>query len=150
MTEIQKNQFNLSNKRELSNIEIDKWCYANIVGYKGCYSRTDIEKIFDEMKPGNSFIINLDPHYKHGGTHWTALRLSSEAPLVLYRDSFGFPPPQEVVNIIKKHKLGLLYSDDMLQKKNEKNCGWHSAQFLKHMDEAASKDLELETFSENY
>jgi hypothetical protein len=97
------------------------------------------------MRPGDSVVLNLDPHYEHGGTHWVAARISSEAPIVYYFDSFGFPPPMEVVNAARPGR-GILYADSKRQKINESNCGFRAAQFLEKLYDGSTQKKEIETF----
>lgn len=93
------------------------------------------------LKPGDSIIINLDPSYKHGGTHWVALRVSRYAPLVYYKDSFGAPPPNDVVAAVRATGLGLLYGNRIKQKLKEVNCGKKAAEWLFDMEASGPHEL---------
>jgi hypothetical protein len=87
--------------------------------------------------PGSSVIINLDPHYANGGTHWVALRISNIAPLVYYKDSFGAPPPADIVKVIKTPPArGFIYGNRIYQGLEEENCGKRAAYFLRDMARA--------------
>ena len=132
--------------------DLRNWGRKHIPGFVDVISRTSFFNLYPRMKPGQSLIINLDPNYENGGTHWTALRVSSESPTVLYKDSFGLPPPQDVTNSI--HGLpvengaprGVIYGNRIYQKLDESNCGKRAAYWLADMARCAKKKKELECF----
>jgi hypothetical protein len=127
--------------RITSDKELAAWCYTNIPGFMGVIDRTHFRNKIKSMHPGNSVIINLDPGYKHGGTHWVAFRMSAEAPLNYYKDSFGAPPP----NDIAAH-CNCVYGNRIRQKLSEQNCGKRAAYWLRDIARAAADGRELEWF----
>jgi len=131
-----------------SDTQLDQWCRQNVPGFTGVIDRTQFPSKYNHMKAGDSIIINLDPHYSTGGTHWVALRISSEAPIVYYKDSFGAPPPTDVTaGISKKLPIrGLIYGNRVYQHSNEDNCGKRSAYFLRDMANCAQRKKEIECF----
>lgn len=131
-----------------SDTYLNDWGRKHIPGFTGVISRDKFPKLFAKMKPGNSCIINLDKDYGTGGTHWTAVRMSSEAPLVMYKDSFGSPPPEDVRSAVLPLGLGLVYGNKINQKISQTNCGKHALLFLKLMEDAAEDREELETFAQ--
>lgn len=137
---------NLPNNRETSDHELDAYGYDHIPGYRGAINRNDFPRAIKKMAPGDSCVINLDPEWKHGGSHWTAVRLSSEAPIVLYVDSFGAPPPTPVTKAARRAGLGVLYADTQRQDLNEVNCGPRSLLALQQLHKGAESGMELETF----
>lgn len=133
----------------LSDVDLRNWCGENVIGFIDVIDRTRFADYYKSMKPGQSLIINLDPAYKHGGTHWTALRISSEAPLVYYKDSFGAPCPSEVIATVKKYgSRGLVYGNKINQKLKEDNCGKRAAYFLRDMANCARSNNEIECFEQ--
>ena len=51
-----------------------------------------------------------------------------------YFDSFGAPPPVEIINFTKKKKGGhLLYNNWIIQDLKSESCGWYSLGFLLYM-----------------
>lgn len=101
------------------------------------------------MTPGTSCVINLDGDYKHGGTHWTSARVATEQPILMYFDSFGFPPPREVTLRARRDGLGVLYPDIDYQRVDEVNCGPRALAALKFLADSAKKPGgELTAFSE--
>ena len=141
----------LKNGPALSNIELDKWCYKHIHGYRGTINKNEFPKIYQTMKPGESVILNLDPDYRRGGTHWVGLRVAKNSPVVFYKDSFGAPPPAVVVDTVSIKNdnglcRGLLFGDIQTQKLDQSNCGWRAAMFLKDMVNGSNKGAELDMF----
>lgn len=131
-----------------SDDQLRRWCQEYVPGFVDVIDRTQFPKYYNNMKPGDSLIINLDPGYKHGGTHWTAIRISSEAPVVYYKDSFGAPCPTEVIDAIKHsdNPRGLVYGNKIYQRLHEVNCGKRSAYFLRDMSKAQKSGKEIERF----
>lgn len=129
-----------------SDTYLDNWGRKNIPQFKGVISRDRFPAKFAELSRGDSIIINLDPQYSTGGSHWVGLRFSSEAPLVLYKDSFGAPPPEEVRSAVLNSGYGLVYGTRIYQKISQENCGKLSLIWLKTLSDAAKKGQELEIF----
>jgi len=98
------------------------------------------------MPPGSSAILNLDYGYQRGGTHWVAARVSNEAPLVLYVDSYGMPPAREVTLRSRAEGRGILYPDVQRQGFSEVTCGPRALATLSYLADAAKKGRELEAF----
>ncbi len=128
--------------------QLDNWCVRWVPGYRGSISQSDFKAVYPTMTGGESIIINLDAYYKNGGTHWVALRLSSEAPIIYYKDSFGAPPPVAIVSTVDTTRplRGLIYGNRINQHLSEDNCGKRAAVFLKKMATAAERGGEIEYF----
>lgn len=132
---------------ETSDIQLNEWGNKYIKGFKGVINRIDIIKYAPYMKSGDSVIINLDPGYKHNGTHWVALRFSSESPfLSFYKDSYGMIPPNDIIKAMFSIGRKIIYGTNINQKLKEKNCGKRSAYFLRDMSNASDNYCELEYF----
>ena len=79
--------------RSLSNFDIIDICEdLQIKHFKGVFMRDEINST--PISDQESLIINID-HSSNDGTHWTCL--STENNTCVYFDSFGLPPPTEVV-----------------------------------------------------
>jgi hypothetical protein len=77
----------------------------------------------------------MDPGYKHGGTHWVALRVSTTRPdLILYIDSFGAPPPTDVYNLASDLKRKVAHTTGIWQHLKEEDCGPRSLSALQEME----------------
>lgn|SRR5678810_246517 len=131
-------------KKVTTDTQLREWGIKNIPGFIDVISRSEFSGIYPRMAAGDSVIINLDPGYKSGGTHWVALRVSSEAPLVYYKDSFGAPPTIDVSRVITDR--GLIYGNRIYQKIRETDCGRRAAEFLYGLARAATEGREIEYF----
>ena len=84
--------------------------------FGGTYSKDQIPK---RLKKNFWYILNMEDHDGvNGGTHWVCFKNSN--PLEYY-DSFGFPPPQEV---LQRAKNDVLYNDREIQDIKSTACGW--------------------------
>lgn len=127
-----------------TDVQLNTWGRANIPGFRGVYARDQVNQVCPGLRPGESVILNLDPGYRRGGTHWVAVRRSSEAPIVYYKDSFGAPPPKNIVSACAG--AGLVYGNRIYQKLSEKNCGQRALRFLAEAAAAADEGREIEWF----
>jgi hypothetical protein len=78
--------------KPLSNFEIIDICKRlKIPHFKGVFMRDELKG-----KPGKKecLVLNID-HSSNAGTHWTCLFVENNK--CFYFDSYGFPPPLEVV-----------------------------------------------------
>jgi hypothetical protein len=76
-------------------------------------------KMRNEPYTKNKIVINLDDK-ENTGTHWVLLFIKDNK--MFYFDSFGIPPPEEVVN--KKNDKRLFYSTNQIQPRNSILCGY--------------------------
>lgn len=83
------------------------------------------------------YIINLaDAESENGGTHWVALYIPTFGNVIGFMDSFGFIPPQSVINWIKFSGLNgykLAYNIKQIQNINSGGCGIYSLFFIDFM-----------------
>jgi hypothetical protein len=105
---------------------------AGVRGFRGVFSKDEFLR--KKMNVGDSAIVNLDSGWKHGGTHWVAIRVGKDGSY-LYRDSFGLPPFEGLGRDV-------WYSNRMDQRIEEENCGQRSVAVLKLL-EMADDDIEL-------
>jgi|HubBroStandDraft_4_1064222.scaffolds.fasta_scaffold514742_2 hypothetical protein len=132
---------------QTSDIQLNNWGQKYIKGFRGVINRNDIDKYAPNMKGGQSLIINLDPGYHRGGTHWTSLRYSSESPYIaFYKDSFGMVPPDNIIKSVHNSGRHIIYGNNIYQKLKEQNCGKRAAYFLRDMSNASDNNMELEYF----
>lgn len=116
-----------------TNIQLEE-ALRDLPGFRGTYDRVNFFRAYPSMQAGDSAIINLDPQYKRGGTHWVALRISTDGTTILYKDSFGAPPPEAFYRNLGRP---VLYGNRIEQGLNEQNCGKRSAKFLAELAAAA-------------
>ena len=82
----------------------------------------------DELRQASDnecLVLNIDCS-SNTGTHWTCLWIKKS--VCIYFDSFGFPPPQEVIQCCQKRKIN--FSTFKIQKKNEVICGHYCIYML--------------------
>lgn len=105
---------------------------------KGVYSSDEFARNYHRFKAGDSMIVNLDAGWRRGGTHWIPVKISDDDGFVLYKDSFGYPPPTNIcIAVSEGHpRRKLLYSDSKLQRVKEENCGQRAILILKKMNDS--------------
>ena len=122
---------NITSNTEL--LEILKNYNINI---NGVFAKDQIKK---PLKDG-FYIINLD-NSDGNGTHWTALYKINDA-FSLYWDSFGFPPPEYIDNILYKYD----YNKKQIQDIDSTSCGFYCVAFIKFLSDKSDKLTAFKTF----
>src|SRR2546425_634596 len=109
----------------LSNFQIiNQYKKFKIRHFKGVFMRNELVDKIDltlsvNTKANECFILNLD-HSSNTGTHWTCIFI--ETGMCYYFDSFGFPPPVEVEEYLRKFDKRY-YNSFEIQKINQVICG---------------------------
>ena len=80
----------------LSKIEIDSIAKTLDIKIDGVFMKNEL--IFERQN--RNYIINLDDS-GNDGTHWTALIVENNQ---FYFDSYGCPPPEQIISFCKKAK----------------------------------------------
>lgn len=92
------------------------------------------------------YIINLqDAELNKGGTHWVAVYVPPHEKKIAYFDSFGFPPPQSVINWIKSTGLRnykIAFNTKQIQNINSGGCGIYCLFFIDFMGKKHKTDIE--------
>ena len=114
-----------------SNNDLDKWGFLHIPGFVGTIAKDQIKDV--SFLPGASWIINMDDNK---GTHWVGMRVSNKKKVVMYIDSFGFPPEDEVVRAVWKKGLPIWYSQKDHQLLHSDNCGQWALYFLQSLSQS--------------
>ena len=83
------------------------------------------ELVKNSSQDNECIVINTD-HSRNEGTHWTCLFVKNGTSY--YFDSFGYPPPIEVMNYCNEPRY---YNTFQIQKFNEVLCG-HYCVFVLH------------------
>lgn len=105
---------------ELSNTEIDRYFHQDN-NYSGCYPKN---KLPQASSLQNKFcFVNLQSSTQGNGTHWTLL-YNCKPHAVIYFDSMGEVPPNEVDEIMKQTKKAQVYNSHDFQPLNSSSCGW--------------------------
>jgi hypothetical protein len=115
--------------KPLSNLDIDK-IFKHNPRYGGCFSRDDLEL----KVRGEFYIINLDKE-SGPGTHWVSLYCCLKEHDI-YFDSFGCPPPEEVLSFLKSADPNkpLIVNDIQIQSITSANCGYFAVEVCKELD----------------
>lgn len=95
----------------------------------GIFSIHDMPTKLTKRKGNYIFLISPPEHKQHG--HWVALKVRKDKSL--YFDSYGIPPPEEIVKISNTSN-GIIFNKNQIQKINENNCGLFCIEFLNHKD----------------
>jgi len=108
-------------KVPLSNFDITA-LMNNEPRFGGVYMRDEVS----DAPRDKSIIVNLDGAIG-SGTHWVGLYRG--AGYCYYFDSFGLPPPEEIVALCDK----LFYSSNQIQKLDSIMCGYYAVVFLRQV-----------------
>ena|SRR5271155_1233969 len=112
----------------LSNVEIEKYAkLLKINNFRGCYMRNELAILkYNNVECG---VLNLNLS-NEPGSHWTCwFKVNNKK---YYFNSFGLPPPKELVDYLGSH---ILYSTFQLQGLNDQNCGKWCLKVLKSLSE---------------
>lgn len=118
----------------LSNYDILDLCSAKKIPLIGVYSKN----ILPIVCRNGSYIINL-ANSDENGTHWVSFVIRGE--VCLYCDSFGCPPPQEVIKFCKLKCKRLIYNKTQIQSNTATCCGWFCILFIKVVSQFPEKTL---------
>ncbi len=97
-------------KNTTSNIELNKYCKKLKIGNVVICMRDELTKLSKNTK---NIIMNLDTQ---NGTHWVCIHNSQDK---YYFDSYGIPPPVEVIQFLQNG----VYQTFQVQEINSKCCG---------------------------
>lgn len=113
--------------KELSNYQINQFENSS-PHFGGCYSRDVLPPIRNRF-----YIINLDSN-SGPGTHWVLL-YNCDPHTSYYFDSYGMPPPQEIVEAMKHSNKKRVFNDVDLQALGSDACGWWCMYIANALDE---------------
>lgn len=100
------------------------------------------------LKKGGT-IINLSDYGVTNGTHWTAVWKDHETEEIVYFDSFGFPAPLEIIDLMKGDYY--VYSPYHIQDEASGGCGNYVIQFIESMHyKKGNVEDRFKTFIQNF
>ena len=95
-----------------------------------------------------NYIINLAPSTSDG-THWVALHIKNKD--ATYFDSFGEPPPLDVLRFLSDHGIySYLCNDTQIQDIRSGYCGQYCVMFLRHMRGTGTSLHKLSVFLKHF
>jgi len=107
----------------LSKCEIEDILKKRGIEFNGVFSKDQLPKKLND----GWYIINMQNEKSGNGTHWVCFKYMNEGEFILYLDSFGFPPPIEVLERVKGN---LMYSNKDIQDINSSCCGYFCIAFI--------------------
>lgn len=134
-------RFNLN--EEANNETLSHICDALGINLAFICSR---DQIPHELKLGGT-IINMASH-NEPGTHWICCFNNDKH--IVYFDSYGMQPPQELVDIIHTNKDKCYWNDLQCQDINSNCCGWWCVAFLKVMQDSNGSIAAAEAFTDMF
>lgn len=123
----------LLNMNGMSNFDLLKLSKQIGLKLNGVMMRDQI----DTLKPG-CYIFNIQASYQGNGTHWVGFYISPKNEL-LYCDSYGVPPFQDLVN--KFSNKTIYYNNVQFQNFSSDECGLFSILFLYCVEGTSGKKL---------
>jgi hypothetical protein len=124
------------NKNLTSNTELLDILKNDNIKINGVFAKDQLKK---PLKDG-FYIINLD-NSTGEGTHWTALYKINDG-FSFYYDSFGFPAPEEIEDLLHKYE----YNKKQIQDIKSTSCGFYCVAFIKFMINKQDKMKAFNTF----
>ena len=118
----------------LSNYNIIAICKKLKINLNGVYSKDEYENINLE---NGFYIINLQDSTDGNRTHWCSLAISNYEHL--YFDSFGFPAPDIIEEILNDNYL---WNDIQIQHLDSNACGWFCIAFMFYIQNKKEKNKE--------
>lgn len=93
------------------------------------------EFITKRANQGN-YIININ---SGGMGHWVALNIKGDE--ATYFDSYGIPPPPQVIKFIKSNKLKMTWNINDIQDYAGIECGFYCVAFIHYMNTHTHGDV---------
>lgn len=110
----------------LTDVQIMKMLKKLKIPCHGCYVKDELKS----LKNGN-YIINLN-----GQSHWCALIKDNNK--VIYFDSYGFPAPEDIEDLIEGNYL---FNKSQIQGLLQTSCGYYCIALFKFMKERKGNDI---------
>ena len=108
--------------------------------FGGVYSKDQLPPT-QELIRTKFYIVNMQDHDEGEGTHWVVFYYNK--PLTsIYFDSFGFPPPEDVEEVIKEY----IYNDEDIQDLESTACGYFCIAFIKFLHDKQDKQEAYKAF----
>ena len=116
----------------LSNIDLENYASKLKLPLVGVFNKDQLPRI-----QVGSYYINMQDADDGPGTHWVLLKIIDKKN-VFYFDSFGAPPPQEVLDFVK---VSIPYSNRIIQDIDSDKCGYYVLACDDYMSHIKRKDM---------
>jgi hypothetical protein len=131
----------------LTNFDLQKIARASKIPLDGVLNKDQLDDIPTQWRNRDfSVVINLmDLFDEQGnilpGSHWVGLYYNNKAGQIAYFDSFGFPPPVEVIALAKRlqTRKPMLWSKKIIQTVESTVCGYYALFFLYYISKLSKK-----------
>ena len=108
-----------------TNIDLEQLAQKNKIKLDYIIFKDELSKI--PYKANLNIILNMSST-GHPGTHWIAVRTYNN--MILYFDSFGVEPSDEILDYARINKKKVIYNDYQIQHLKDEDCGQLSLAFL--------------------
>ncbi len=120
----------------------------HLTNFNGVFSKDELPS---QLVHG-SFIVNMsnDRDAKgnlNQGSHWIAMFVDNSFN-PFYFDSFGFPPPIEISNYLRKSRKQITYSTREIQDIKTDVCGYYCLAFCLYMTRNSQKYKSKDVFDD--
>jgi hypothetical protein len=99
--------------------------------FGGVYSKDQLPK---DLMRTKFYIVNMQDHDEGNGTHWIVFYYIKPLTSIFF-DSFGFPPPEDIDEVIKPY----IYNDAEVQDYKSRACGYFCIAFIKFLHSKQEK-----------
>jgi hypothetical protein len=110
-------------------------------------SHPDIER--KKIGPTENVIINLDESTDQSGTHWVAVCNLKRLGNIIYFDSFGISPSDDIAKYLKSSGKKIVYNNGQIQAISSVLCGYYCIYILDKLNQGKSYESILSKFDDN-
>lgn len=103
--------------QSITNFEIESVCKRYHIPLNGVFMKDELQ----ELRHGY-FVINLNSSWENG-SHWCALVCDKRE--CIWFDSFGAPPPEEIMELLRKYYTKIHFNGWIVQNINNQSCGYY-------------------------
>ena len=119
---------NRGSERSLTNTELENYVKKfKMRNFRRCFMRDQLKNVKPMNKECGILNLNLSAE---PGSHWVCWYKNNKEKY--YFNSFGLPPPDELIDYLKRP---ILYSTFQLQGIMDENCGKWCLKILKQLNE---------------
>jgi len=98
--------------------------------FKGVFMK---DQLTGKINDNENAIVNLESSGDRG-SHWVCYSNSSTLDYVLYFDSYGLPPPEEIVKYLSTSDKKIMYNTSEIQNLKSQMCGYYCVYVIKELN----------------